>query len=80
MSSVEEIRKLMQDFLAPELRELKAELNNVHEELPQMERRLLDAIRASEEKLSPKIENAELRAKMSVLEDKLQKQLFAQPR
>jgi hypothetical protein len=44
--------KLIQDFLAPELRETRAELNYVKTELPQMKHRLIAAIKSSEENLT----------------------------
>ena len=82
MSAIEDVRKAMQDFLAPELRGLAAKLDALAEtqketrdELKEgqreMEVRLLREIKAAEERLSLKLEVAQLTVRNAELQQRL---------
>ena len=70
MSVVEDLRKVLQDFLAPEMREVKARLDGIDKRLDQVDSRfdqverraserhteILDAIRASDARMDRRVE------------------------
>ncbi len=88
MSVVDDFRKVLQDFLAPELRELKAPLDAVNQRLDSMDQRakdrhteILDAFRASDIRMDRRVDSildfAALRGKVAVLDAERQARLKA---
>ena len=82
MSNVEDVRKGIQDFLAPEIRELRADVKNIKAELPVMEARLskkIGEVQADlpvlENRLAKKIEDVQ--AELPVMENRLLKTIEA---
>jgi hypothetical protein len=59
MSNVEDIRKLLQDFLAPEIKEIKAELRSLRESLVSESRRLGESIDSVKEQLNQRFNSLE---------------------
>ncbi len=51
MSNVEDIRKVFQDFIAPEVREISANVKNIQAELPALELRLMKVVEAAENEI-----------------------------
>ena len=51
MSNVEDIRKVFQDFIAPEVREISANVKNIQAELPALELRLMKVVEAAKNEI-----------------------------
>ncbi len=72
MGAIEETRAVIQDLLAPDLRKLGEQVAALQKALPEMEARLLLAIKASADQLNLKMDYALLQGKYEALQRKME--------
>ena len=74
---VGQIRKVIQDLITPDMKEVKAGLAYLKEELPRMEQRIIqqttDRIKATEDRLLLTFQLAQATARIEELEGRLKK-------
>ena len=79
MGAVEDVRKIVQDFIAPELRAITVKVDHLAAGLPAMEERLLEAIKQAKTEIllttqlaSMAQQNAELIRQVNKLQEERQ--------
>ncbi len=72
MGAIEETLTVIQDVLAPDLRKLGEQVAALQKALPEMEARLLLAIKASADQLNLKMDYAPLQGKYEALQRKME--------
>ncbi len=81
MSVVDDLRRVLQDFLAPELRELKARMDASDKRADERHAEIMEAFRASDLRMDRRVDSildfAALREKVAVLEAERQARLKA---
>ena len=70
MGVIADTRQVIQDLVSPDLKRIEEEVQTLKRALPEMESRLLAAIRASQDHLSLKIDSALLQQKYEDLQRK----------
>ena len=70
MGVIADTRQVIQDLVSPDLKRIEEEVQTIKKVLPEMEARLLSAIKASEDHLSLKIDFALLQQKYDDLQRK----------
>ncbi len=70
MGVIADTRQVIQDLVSPDLKRIEEEVQTIKRALPEMETRLLSAIKASEDHLSLKIDFALLQQKYDDLQRK----------
>ena len=78
MGVIADTRQVIQDLVSPDLKRIEEEVQTIKKVLPEMEARLLAAIKASEDHLSLKIDFALLQQKYDDLQRKHEEGLKAQ--
>jgi hypothetical protein len=71
MDNVEDVRKALEEFVAPSLTELKTKVSVIQNELPAMEARLMKAIEAAKTEVLLMVRVSDLSARNAELEAKL---------
>jgi hypothetical protein len=71
MGNVEDVRKALEEFVAPSLTELKTKVSVIQNELPAMEARLMKAIEAAKTEVLLMVRVSDLSARNAELEAKL---------